>query len=131
MIDRAELRRLAQARLADAQALRFAGGYDGAIYLAGYAVELALKARICDTLRWSWFLSRRGEFNNYQSLRTHNLNVLLDFSSIQSRVRSDYEAAWGAVESWNPDWRYLPVGSTSEAVCLEMLEAVAMLLEVI
>jgi hypothetical protein len=26
--------------------------FDGAFYLSGYAVELALKARICRTLKW-------------------------------------------------------------------------------
>lgn len=52
MIPRLELRRLAYARLADSRALYAAGRYDAALYLCGYAVELALKARICRTLRW-------------------------------------------------------------------------------
>ena len=47
----AELRKIAKARLKDAEALLAAHRYDGAIYLCGYAVELALKARICQTLK--------------------------------------------------------------------------------
>jgi len=46
----AELDKLAQARLDDAQALLAANRYDGATYLCGYAVEMALKARTCRVL---------------------------------------------------------------------------------
>ena len=41
---------LALLRLHEAEALFAVGLYDGAKYLAGYAVELALKARICRLL---------------------------------------------------------------------------------
>jgi hypothetical protein len=41
----AELDKLAKARLDDARALLAANRFDGATYLCGYAVELALKAR--------------------------------------------------------------------------------------
>ena len=47
MISRTELRRIARARLRDAEVLFGAGRYDGAIYVCGYAIELTLKARIC------------------------------------------------------------------------------------
>lgn len=42
MIDRAELRTIAEERVKDNQTLLEAGRYDGAIYLVGYVVELAL-----------------------------------------------------------------------------------------
>ena len=131
MIEVTELRRMAEARQADSIALHRAGRYDAAIYLCGYAVELALKARICETLGWSRFPSGRGEFHNYQSLRTHELDVLLDFSSIQGRIRSEYRDAWEKVARWTPEWRYLLAGSTNDFQCFEMLDAVALLLEVI
>ena len=57
------------------------------MYLAGYAVELALKARICETLGWSWFPSSSAEFGSYRSLQTHDLKVLLEFSGIKNRVK--------------------------------------------
>lgn len=47
MLTRKQLKDIIQARLDDADALQVAGRYDGAIYLCGYAVELALKCRIC------------------------------------------------------------------------------------
>ena len=50
MPSKAILRANAQERLEDARALFEKGRFDGAAYLCGYAVEFALKARICDTL---------------------------------------------------------------------------------
>jgi HEPN domain-containing protein len=47
---RSELKALAELRLEEAEALFEAGCYNGAVYLAGYVVELALKARICRLL---------------------------------------------------------------------------------
>jgi HEPN domain-containing protein len=52
MISTKDLRAIARARLRDAQVLLKAERFDGAFYLSGYAVELALKARICRTLKW-------------------------------------------------------------------------------
>ncbi len=43
-MNRAELQRLAKDRLLDAKALFAARRWSGAYYLAGYAVECALKA---------------------------------------------------------------------------------------
>jgi hypothetical protein len=47
---RKQLQDLAKLRLREAEALYVAGFYDGSVYLAGYAVELGLKARICRLL---------------------------------------------------------------------------------
>ncbi len=68
MILVAELDNLAHARIDDAKALLAAGRYDGATYLCGYAIEVALKARICRTLSWPEFPSTGGEFQAEQLL---------------------------------------------------------------
>ena len=52
MIDRTDLRKIAYARLRDAEALISNHRYDEAVYLCGYAVDITLKAHICKTLRW-------------------------------------------------------------------------------
>lgn len=51
MIARSDLTSTARAHLADARLLARNGRYDGAVYVCGYAVEIALKARICRTLK--------------------------------------------------------------------------------
>src|SRR2546430_6318938 len=66
MITRSDLQKIARARLRDVEVLYRSRRYDGAIYLCGYAVEIALKARICKTLSWLGYPSTGGEFQNYQ-----------------------------------------------------------------
>lgn len=44
----AHIKELAKTRLEEAKILCAAGKYDGAFYLAGYSVELMLKAKICE-----------------------------------------------------------------------------------
>jgi hypothetical protein len=51
MISVAELRKIVSARLKDAEILYTANRFDGAFYLCGYAVELALKIKVCKTLK--------------------------------------------------------------------------------
>src|SRR5918992_4827142 len=131
MIDRDELRRMAQARLEDAEALVRAGRYDGAIYICGYAVEMALKARICETLNWSGYPSTRSEFQNYQTFRTHDLNVLLRLSGVENRIRMEFVTEWQAVTDWDPEVRYQAVGTASQRNAMLMIEATIALLRVL
>jgi HEPN domain len=70
MIPVSELDGIASARLEDAKTLLSAGRFDGASYLCGYAVEVALKARICRVLSWPDFPSTTGEFQAYRSFPT-------------------------------------------------------------
>jgi HEPN domain-containing protein len=110
MILRSDLRKIARARLRDAEVLFRSRRYDGAIYLYGYAVEIALKSRICRTLSWPGYPSTGGEFQNYQTFRTHNLDVLLRLSGVEERVKTTLMAEWSAVAAWDPEVRYKPIG---------------------
>ena len=114
MIDRNELRNIATERLKDAEALLAAGRYDGAIYLGGYVVELALKSRICTTLDWKEFPQTRGEFQNYQSFKTHDLDVLLSLSGVENKIKTGLLAEWSAVTNWDPEARYNPATSAKQ-----------------
>ena len=67
MILSSDLRDIAQARLDDADALLRAGRFDGSVYVCGYAVEIALKARICDCLRWPSYPDTNAEFKGVDS----------------------------------------------------------------
>ncbi len=122
MLTIAELRSISAARLEDAQALFDAGHYDGVAYLCGYAVELALKARICETLNWEGYPSTNREFRDYQSFRTHDLKILLRISGEENRVLAGMPNTWRAVAIWNPELRYQIPGSTSESEAHLLLE---------
>lgn len=76
MLAKHDVRRLARARLADAEVLHERRRYDSAIYLCGYAVELGLKTRICRILKWNGYPWTRKEFEGLQSFRTHDLDLL-------------------------------------------------------
>lgn len=83
MISVTDLAQIASARLEDAKILLAAGRFDGAVYLCGYGVEIALKARICKTLNWAEFPDTRGEFRNLESFRTHDLDASLRLSGLE------------------------------------------------
>ena len=124
------LKSICRARLSDAKVLLKAKRYDGAVYICGYVVELALKARICHTLRWAGFPETRHEFRDFQSLRTHDLEILLRFSGIEPRIKGKYFTQWSAVLNWDPDKRYR-AGQTSEQKASDMIASAAKLLRAI
>jgi hypothetical protein len=76
MIPKVELRRRAKAKLKDAEILFLNRRYDGSVYLCGYVIELALKARTCTTLKWPDFPETNNDFRNFLSFKTHNLDIL-------------------------------------------------------
>jgi hypothetical protein len=127
MLARSDLTKIARARLRDAEVLYRSRKYDGAIYLCGYAVEIALKARICKALAWLGYPSTGGEFQNYQSFRTHNLHVLLRLSGVEERAKTTLMTEWSAVAAWDPEARYKPIGSATRQVA-ELMIASAMVL---
>lgn len=131
MVTRTELRKIARARLKDAQVLFRGRRYDAAIYICGYAIEIALKARICRTLRWSGYPSTRSEFEQYRSFRTHDLEALLHLSGIEDRIRANFVAEWLAVTAWDPEARYQPAGSAKKEAAELMLESAKSLLSAI
>jgi HEPN domain-containing protein len=128
MIDTKEIKKIATARLEDAEVLVASRRYEGALYLCGYAVELGLKARICKTLKWAGFPSTSKEFEGYHSFKTHNLDVLLHLTGIEDRIKTQLLAEWSAVKEWDPESRYNPIGNASPAEANLMVSAVKSLL---
>ena len=131
MISIEELYAIARARLADATLLFTNSRPDGALYLGGYAIEVALKARICKTLNWSGFPEKRAEFENFASFKTHKLDVLLALSGQEQRIKSEYLWAWSAVATWDPEARYRPIGKTPQIDVALLLIAAETLLDVL
>jgi len=123
MIPSAELRKIARARLKDAQVLLDARRYDGSVYLCGYSIEIGLKARICRALKWSGFPSTNREFKGYYSFRTHNLDVLLHLSGAEVKIKTRYLAEWSIVAMWEPETRYRPIGSATQDDATDMINA--------
>jgi HEPN domain-containing protein len=129
MLDRADMIEIARARLCDAQALFAADRFDGAIYLCGYAAEIALKARICKTLAWAGYPETRGEFNKYRTFKTHDLDVLLHLSGIEEIIKGGLFVEWSTVVTWDPESRYKPTGSGNKDDARWMIESTDILVE--
>jgi len=123
MLKISEIKLIAQARLKDAEVLFEAQRYEGAVYLCGYVVELGLKYKICKTLNWDDFPLTRGEFKNYSSFKSHDLDVLLHLSGAEENIKSKFLAEWSAVSEWNPEKRYEPIGNVKEEEARLMLES--------
>ena len=131
MIPVVELGKIARARLEDAKVLLAAGRFDGATYLCGYAVEVALKARICRTLNWSEFPSTGVEFQAYRSFQTHELDVLLRLSGQEARVKQNHFALWNTVAIWKAESRYNVIGTAQQGDAAVMIQAAEAILAVL
>ena len=136
MIAASDLHRTAREYLRAAKLLRTRRSYDVAVYLCGYAVEIALKARICRTLKWTnGFPETNAEFRSKGNLKTHELEVLLDYTGIQDRVRSPssqgFLTDWSVVIKWNPEERYNPRGTKTLSDADSMIASTQILLGVL
>ncbi|MFQ6052262.1 MAG: hypothetical protein ACE5K4_11305 [Candidatus Hydrothermarchaeota archaeon] len=131
MLDKSILKKISRARLKDAEALQRSRRYDGAIYLCGYAIELALKSRICKILHWTGYPETRSEFQNFQTFRTHNLDVLLSLSGLEEKIKNNYFVEWNIVAEWDPEVRYKPVGNAKSNDSKLMISAAKVLLRIL
>ena len=107
------------------------GRNDSATYLCGYAVEMALKAKICETLNWEGYPSTNSEFQNLQSFRTHNLEVLLRLSGAGAPVRFANLPDWSRVSKWDPEMRYVPIGTISDDDARSMVESTGAIMRIL
>ena len=126
-----ELRTTARAHLRDARILEAKQSYNGVVYLCGYAVEIALKYRVCRTLKWLGFPSTASEFQNYRSLQTHNLETLLAFTGVVSKIKPALTNEWYTLSEWNPEIRYNRVGTKTQAEAKKMIQATQTLLRIL
>ena len=107
-MNRKDFQELSKIRLREAQALLDLELYDGAYYLAGYAVECALKACIAKgTQRYEFPDKKRVD-----SSHTHNLRELVRLADLEdarkeaSRASEKFRLYWDIVEAWSEQSRY-------------------------
>lgn len=107
-MNRTEFQLLAQIRIEEAEALQAAGRFDGAYYLAGYAVEFALKACIAK-------LTTQHEFPPQDTKRTHyvhDFRLLLRTAGLEGPLAAELNqnhlrgVSWAIVVNWSESSRY-------------------------
>ena len=120
-MNRTDLEALAYLRVAEADVLLAADQPSGAYYLAGYAVECALKACIAVKTELHDFPDRKRVNESH----THNLQNLLVLAELEEQWRDrcrshpDFDTNWKIVRTWSESRRYL----TTEAEDARLLLA--------
>jgi HEPN domain-containing protein len=100
-----DLKKLSVLRIKEAKVLFDNKKYSGAYYLAGYSIELALKALWCKNVPEKSFVPDKKIYNK---VYTHNLNDLLSVSGIKGRLLTNLsrESNWSVVKDWSEKTRY-------------------------
>ena len=123
-IYRRDFKILAELRSEEARILLGKGKLQGAYYLAGYAVECALKACIAKKTKRSEFPAK-AEY--IRKLYTHELDKLLSLAGLDAQLNKDigankvFEANWSTVKDWTEESRYRTSGLNGK----DMYNAVA------
>ncbi len=115
-MNRTEFQRLTDTRLREAKVLFKAGEYSGAYYLAGYAVECALKACFAKGVKRFDFPDK----SRVQKIFTHKLPELAELANLKTELATEkqlnrkFESSWSEVCKWSEERRY-SVSTRAEA----------------
>jgi hypothetical protein len=107
-MNKIELESLAAIRIKEAEILLIADCYQGAYYLAGYALECTLKACIAKQVKEFDFPDKKLANDSY----THNLANLLITAGLkqklteQEKQNKEFKLNWAVVIEWSEESRY-------------------------
>ncbi len=104
-------------RLKEAELLLRHRDWDGAYYLAGYAVEFALKIRvIAQLMKSNSFPDKKLAENFYK----HELTLLRKLAELDDEMDNDVAVSpqWDIVKDWSEQTRYMVGKSEKEATDL-------------
>ncbi len=127
-----EIRDLADLRLEEAKLLHNNGFHDGAIYLAGYAVELMLKAKICEALEIPNFFHEDSDVDRkiLRTFKTHDLEGLITLSGLKRKFQiaklnnDDLSDNWNTICEWSENYRYCVRGTCEPRQATNFLNAI-------
>ena len=113
---RTELQLVAQSKIDDAILLLSQGRASNAYYLAGYSVEIGLKACIAKQIAAETI----PELSFIKSIYDHDLQRLVKVAGLSADLKttqdadSDFAANWAIVCEWRPEDRYgvIDLGTT-------------------
>lgn len=106
---RVDFQALAEIRAKEAEVLARYGNDQGAYYLAGFAIECALKACIAKKMRRHDFPLSAKDANR---VYTHDLGELLKLAEIETHLLKAMRRSralrenWAVVQNWTVDSRY-------------------------
>lgn len=107
-MNKTELETLAVIRIKEAEILLDVHCYQGAYYLAGYALECTLKACIAKQVKEFDFPNKQLANDSY----THNLTKLLTTAGLKQKLaeeenqNKEFKLNWAIVIEWSEESRY-------------------------
>lgn len=107
-MNKTELENLAAIRIKEANILLTADCYQGAYYLAGYALECTLKACIAKQVKEFDFPDKKLAIDSY----THKLADLVITAGLkqklteQEKLSKEFKLNWAIVVEWSEESRY-------------------------
>jgi len=114
---RSDFEKLLDLRLKEAKLLLDQKDWDGAYYLAGYAVEFALKIRIiAQLMKSNSFPDKKLAENFYK----HELTLLRRLAELEDEMDQDATTSpqWDIVKDWSEQTRYTIGKTETEATDL-------------
>ncbi len=115
---------LAEAKLADAKLLLRSGRFGSAFYLAGYTVELMLKAVLASEIRAETIPSREL----MRDIFTHDIEKLARLARLDTALREKadadprFAASWQIARAWNEHSRYDTRDAAEATILIEAIE---------
>ena len=106
-MNRDDFQKFSELRLREAEKLLEAEMFSGAYYLAGYAVECALKACIAKNTKQYDFPPK-----DVRNIYTHDIDTLIRSARLEQTIKDDnnqnraLSAFWAIVKEWNEESRY-------------------------
>lgn len=127
MLTQAHLEKLIITRREEAAVLFEAEKYDGAVYLAGYAVELSLKLAIL----LNGFPETEAEFKVYADAKTHSLELLLKLAGkLDLREDDTFSPDWELLKkNWSVECRYRKIGEMTEKSARMTIDSISRIIE--
>ncbi len=107
-MNKTDLEKLADIRVSEADVLLEYEAYQGAYYLAGYALECAIKACIAKQVRQHDFPNKELAQKSHQ----HKLTDLLGVAGLKQNLRKkeeedlDFKLNWAVAKDWVVESRY-------------------------
>lgn len=118
------LQKNAQLKLDDSILLFQNGSYSNSYYIAGYAIEIGLKACIARHFREGVIPDKKLVNDAY----SHDFDKLLGVAGLRGDLigykneNVNFEANWGIVSQWNPESRYEQTDRSTAQYFLHAIE---------
>lgn len=122
-MNRSEWERQARSHASSARVLLRTRNFDAAYYLAGLAVECALKGRIASLFRANDIPDKRL----VNDVHTHDLTALVRIAGLRDRLAAEqqtnvqFDSNWKTVTTWSNESRY---SAWTQVEATEMVNAV-------